>query len=174
MANKLFKFKGEAYYAKVQEGNHDEYGGKEFYKISVALDDESWSKFSKSGLTLKAKELEAADDAKVITFRRDVEAKTGVSKKTGKKFSLGGGIPKVTLDGEIFDGFIGNGSVVEVVVERYPSKIAKFGHRLESINILDLIPYEPFEEDEDEEDEPVVETKEPEKKSVTKKKDLPF
>lgn len=172
MANKLFKFKGEAYYAKVQEGNHDEYGGKEFYKISVALDDESWSKFSKSGLTLKAKELEAADDAKVITFRRDVEAKTGVSKKTGKKFTLGGGPPKVTHEGEAFEGLIGNGSVVEVVVERYPSKIAKFGHRLESITVLDLIPYEPFEEDEDEDD--VVETKEEPKKTTTKKKDLPF
>ena len=171
MANKLFKFKGEAYYAKVQEGNHDEYGGKEFYKISVALDDESWSKFSKSGLTLKAKELEAADDQKVITFRRDVEAKTGVSKKTGKKYTLGGGPPKVTLDGEAFDGFIGNGSEVEIVVERYPSKIAKFGHRLESINVIDLIPYEPFEEDEDEDD--VVETP-PVKETKTKKKDLPF
>lgn len=172
MANKLFKFKGEAYYAKVQEGNHDEYGGKEFYKISVALDDESWSKFSKSGLTLKPKELDAADGQKVITFRRDVEAKTGVSKKTNKKYTLGGGPPKVTLDGEAFDGFIGNGSEVEIVVERYPSKIAKFGHRLESITILDLIPFEPFEDDEDEDD--VVVTKEPEKKSVTKKKDLPF
>ena len=166
---KTFKFKGEAFWARVYEGNHDEYGGKEFYKITVALDDESWAKFSKSELKLKPKEVSQDDDTKGITFRRDVHPKTGVDKK-GKAWTLGGGPPKVTdADGDEFDSLIGNGSVVEVTVERYPSKIGKWGHRLEAVKVLEHVRYEAPDEDEEQEEQP-----EPKQESKKAKKDLPF
>jgi len=168
-------FTGKAYYAMVYEGNHDEFGGKEFYKITVALDNEGWAKFNKSGLSLKVRELEGEE---VVTFKRDLEAKTGTSAK-GKKFSLGGGAPRVVdADGEEFDKLIGNGSKVEVLVEVYeigkgPLK-GKKGHRLEAVKVIEHIPYEPNDDDDEEEtvEETQEETEEAPKKSS--KKGLPF
>lgn len=169
-------FSGKAYYAMVYEGNHDEYGGKEFYKITVGLDGPSWAKFNKSGLSLKVRQI---DDDDVVTFKRDLVAKTGTTKK-GKKFSLGGGAPRVVdADGEEFDKLIGNGSDVEVLVEVYevasgPLK-GKKGHRLEAVKVINHIPYEP-NDDEDEETE-VEESQEESGEEAPKKsskKGLPF
>lgn len=171
---KTYKFRGKAFWARVYEGNHDEFGGKEFYKITVALDDESWALFNKSGLKLKPKEVSSDDDTLGITFRRDVHAKTGVDKK-GKPWSLGGGAPRVVdVDGDEFDDLIGNGSVVEVLVERYPSKIGKWGHRLEAVKVIDHVQYEAPDDDEDEEDEVEEEPVKEEPKKKAGKKDLPF
>jgi hypothetical protein len=166
------KLTGKAYWARVQEGNFDEFGGREFYKITVALDDASWVKFNKSGLGLQPKAV-SKDDPDIIgvTFRRDVEPKTGKDKR-GKTWSIGGGAPKVTLDGEEFDGLIGNGSEVEVVVETYDTKIKKKGHRLEKVNIIDLVKYEAPDDDDDDDDEPPV-RKTPAKKHVVEEDDEP-
>lgn len=171
---KTFKFRGEAYWARVYEGNHDEFGGKEFYKITVALDDASWDTFNKSGLKLKPKGVSSDDDTLGITFRRDVHAKTGVDKK-GKPWTLGGGAPRVVdVDGDEFDDLIGNGSVVEVLVERYPSKVGKWGHRLEAVKVIEHVQYEaPDDDEEDEVEEPEVKQEEKTTKK-TNKKDLPF
>lgn len=169
----VFKFRGKASWARVYEGNHDEYGGKEFYKISVDMDEESVARFLKSGLRLQLKESEESGEDSVVTFRRDIHPKTGVG-KNGKPYSLGGGPPKVTdEDGDEITDLIGNGSEVEVKVERYPSKIGKFGHRLEAVKVIDLVKYEKPEDDEEEEaPAPKKEVKsEPVKKT---KKDLPF
>lgn len=172
-------FTGKAYWARVYEGNHDEFGGKEFYKITVALDNEGWSKFHQSGLSLKVKPVEQ-DGEDGVTFKRDVEAKSGVDKK-GKKWSLGGGPPRVRdAEGDEFSDLIGNGSTVEVLVEVYevasgPLK-GKKGHRLEAVKVVKHIPYE-SPEDDDEETTPEVqeevqeETPAPKKSS---KKGLPF
>lgn len=174
-------FTGKAYWARVYEGNHDEYGGKEFYKITVALDGESWAKFSKSGLSLKTRPCEEDGDDSV-TFKRDVHPKTGTD-KTGKKYSLGGGTPRVVdRDGATFEELIGNGSEVEVLVNVYTigkgPLAGKKGHRLEAVKVLEHIPYEAPDDEDEEETE--VETPQEETPPVktspktTSKKGVPF
>ncbi len=169
------KLRGKAYYAQVgaKDTDPDEFGGREFYKLSLEMNDESWAKFSRSGLSLQSKHLKKDDEDSplVVTFRRDAEAKTGKDKK-GRSWSLGGGKPVVVdSDGDELDEFIGNGSEVEIFVEVYEAKkIKKKGHRLEKIIVHELVRYEPPEDEDDYEEEPVVETK----KSSGKKKDLPF
>ncbi len=172
------KLKGKAFWARVYEGNHDEYGGKEFYKITVALDDESWVKFNKSGSKLKPKEVSSDDDTLGITFRRDVHGKSGVNVK-GKKWEISGGPPQVVdADGDEFDELIGNGSVVEVAVDFYKIKKGAMkgttGHRLEGVKVLEHVQYDvPEDADEDDEDDTPEEPVKEEKKSESKKK-LPF
>ena len=170
-------FSGEFFYSMVYEGSHDEYVGKEFYKVTIALDDASWSKFNKSGLSLKVRDL---DGKQVVTFKRDVHAKTGTDAK-GKKWSLGGGPPRVIDEhGDDFDKLIGNGSTGELLIEVYeissgPLK-GKKGHRLEAVKILNHIPYEP-NDDEDEEETEVEESQEETEEEAPKKsskKGLPF
>ena len=169
-------FTGKAYWARVYEGNHDEYGGKEFYKITVALDNESWSKFNQSGCQLKTKPVESDSDILGVTFKRDVHPKTGIDKK-GKAWSLGGGAPRVVdADGDELTDLIGNTSDVEVLVEIYtidtgPLK-GKKGHRLEAVKVLNLVKYEaPDDDDDTPESEPEVQEEAPKKKST---KGLPF
>lgn len=169
----MLKITGKVYWARVYEGNHDEFGGKEFYKITVAPDAEGWSKFNKSGLTLKPKEVSSDDDTLGVTFRRDLNGKKGVSAK-GKAWEIPGGPPKVVdADGDEFSELIGNGSVCEVWVDVYKVKNGpmkgKKGHRLEGIKVLEHIPYEPMD---DEDEEPVVE--EPKKEVKKTKGKLPF
>lgn len=171
--SKNIVFTGKAYWARVYEGNHDEYGGKEFYKVTIAFDDESWMKFNKSGMTLKVKPVEE-DGEDGVTFKRDVHPKTGKDKK-GKAYSLGGGTPRVVdADGDEFTDLIGNGSEVEVLVNVYtvsngPLK-GKKGHRLEAIKIINHVQYEPSEDDDDDETVEEVTEENPAKKT----KGLPF
>jgi len=186
MASKKVILKGELHWARVYEGNHDEYSGSEFYKITLVPDDESWVKFSKTGSSLKTRPVSSTDDRKSITFRRDLEGKELTDHKTGKKKVLGGGPPRV-VDSEgnemTSDQLIGNGSEGEVLVEFYSTKKTnRVGHRLDAIRVTKLVKYDPFfEEDDDpspsesmgsemEEDE--EEVKPAPKK--TSKKDLPF
>lgn len=177
MASKNIILRGKSYWARVYEGNHDEYGGKEFYKITVALDDESWAKYNKSGMTLKAKPVSQSDeDAPLgVTFRRDKEPRVFKDKKTGEYVEFGGGAPDVLdANGKPIDDLIGNESDVEVLVSVYKTKTVppKTGHRLEKIKVLNLVPYDVFREDNfDDEEETVVEEK-PVKKAG--KKELPF
>ena len=181
------KLTGKAYWARVYEGNHDEYGGKEFYKITIVPDDESWVKFNKSGLSLKPKEVEE-DGELGVTFRRDVHPKKGIDKK-GKAWTMGGGAPQVVdEDGDEFDKLIGNGSVVEVAVDVYSIKAGpmkgKKGHRLDGVRVLEHVAYEAPDEDEDDvpfevDETPLPANKVAEKKSasntgLTGKKKLPF
>lgn len=183
MANKIFKFTGKLFWCKVYEGYHDEYNGKQFYKVTMELDDESEALFNQSKLKLKHRDMEwEGDDIKVLTFRRDLDGKTFKDKK-GNMVTLGGGAPRVVdANGDVMteDQLIGNGSLGEILVERYIPKNmpSMVGHRLEAIKVTKLIPYEPAEFNEDEGDEaPVVETKSPEKKTPAKKtsnKALPF
>lgn len=174
------KLRGKAFWARVYEGNHDEYGGKEFYKITVALDDESWVKFNKTGSGLKPKAVASDDDTLGITFRRDVKGKSGV--KNGKKWEILGGPPQVVdEDGDEMTDLIGNGSEVEVAVDFYKVKNGpmkgKKGHRLEGVKVLELVHYEAPDDDEDEDDDVPFEQDEPEEEVKTPKvakKKLPF
>lgn len=175
------KLKGTAYWARVYEGNHDEYGGKEFYKITLVPDDESWVKFNKSGLSLKPKET-GDDDELSVTFRRDVHAKSGIDKK-GKPWTMGGGAPQVVdADGDEFNKLIGNGSLVEIAVDVYTVKAGpmkgKKGHRLDGVKVLEHVAYEAPDDDEVEEGVPEVPaskaSSKEEPKSAAPKKKLPF
>jgi len=198
MPAKKVRFSGVFYWAKVYEGNHDEYDDKQFYKITVDLDDESWAKFSKLGTKLKKRPVTSDEDAPDgITFRRDLEPKIVTDKKTGKKKGLGGGAPKVfDKDGDLMtpDQMIANGSEGEITVEFYKTAYKGrtiVGHRLEEVHVTKYIPYEPdsfdeeFEEDEEvEEEKPVkkkkvIEVEDEEETPVVRKKrklddDIPF
>jgi hypothetical protein len=176
------KITGKAFWARVYEGNHDEYGGKEQYKITIAPNDEGWVKFNKSGLTLKPKPV-GDDDELSVTFRRDVQPKKGVD-KNGKAWSMGGGVPQVVDgDGDEFTKLIGNGSVVEVAIDVYTIKAGpmkgKKGHRLDGVKVLEHIAYEAPDEDDESDSDVPFEQEEPAKeepKAGTKpaKKKLPF
>lgn len=174
--------RGKAYWARVYEGNHDEFGGKEFYKITVALDPESWSKYNQSGLGLKPKAVSSDDTTPGVTFRRDLQSKSGKD-KNGKEWTLGGGAPRVVnSENEKFEELIGNGSIVDVLVNIYqvssgPMK-GKKGHRLEAVKIIEHIPYESndFTDDpEFDDDNQVAEEKEEKsQKSSKASSGLPF
>ena len=63
----------------------------------------------------------------------------------------GGGAPVVVdADGKPWDteemGLIGNGSIVEVDIELYPTRMAN-GSRLKKVKVIDLVKYERPEED---------------------------
>lgn len=180
MATRKIILSGKSYWARVYEGSHDEYSGKEFYKITVALDGDSWSKFSKSGMTLKARPVEKDSDIQGITFRRDLEGKEFVDKSSGKTKVLGGGTPRVVDEnGDKMTALIGNGSEVEVLVEVYETKQKppKIGHRLEAVKVTKLIPYDEFREDDVEEETVQVDTPKTDDSvplQKTSKKDLPF
>jgi len=184
MANRNIVLSGVAYWARPHEGQEDEYEDKKFYKITLVPDDESWAKFARTGLKLKKKPVNKDDDApEGLTFKRDLEGKEIEDKKTGKIKVLGGGpIPVVDSDGQTLTCEIGNGSLVDILVNVYDGEYKKrryVGHRTEKIRVNKLVKYDPFAEDdlsdfgtgskveeEDEEEVPV--------KKTTKKSDLPF
>lgn len=172
----VVKLRGEAYWARVQEDNFDSYNGLDFYKITVALDDPSWDKYNKSGFLLVPKGVSKDEEDKLgVTFRRNVEPKLFKDKKTGKITEFGGGAPKVLDENdEPYEGLIGNGSIVEVTVAKFPVKMRKgYGHRLEKVKILELVNYEPPVEDEEEEDEPPFKP-EPKSTSGARRGKTPF
>lgn len=170
MAQRIVRLRGISYWARLYEGQEDEYNDKVFTKITVELDNESWEKYNKSRMKLRPRPVTSDDDAPDgITFRREVEGKM-VKSRTGKDKELGGGYPKVVDkngDEMTSDQLIGNGSLVEVKVSVYDIPSRKLvGHRLEEVKVLELVPYEPYDEDdEEEEEEPVKE--EPKKKAST-------
>lgn len=178
--SKNIVIRGRAYWARVYEGNADEFGGKEFYKITVIPDGESWSKFAQSGLGIKPKPV-GDNNEDALTFRRDKEPKTGVNKDG--PWSIGGGAPRVVnAHGETITALIGNESKVEVLVEVYevpggPMK-GKKGHRLEAVKVIDLVKYEsPVDFSDSEDDEAPFDTTPEVKHEAPKKastKGLPF
>lgn len=182
MAQKTFVFEGEAYWSKVYEGHADEYNGEEFYKITVALTDESWAIFNKSGLKLKAKPVSKEEPNKLgIQFKRNVEPKV-FKDKTGGYTEIGGGAPSVVdANGHVMtaDQLIGNTSKVQVKVMAYRPKKnpSMVGHRLEAIKVLKLVPYEPnddwdsYEEGGEQQEETPTEAP---KKQKASNKDIPF
>jgi hypothetical protein len=128
MATEFFIFKGKAKWAQLTKPDK-EYDN---FKINVYMDDDSKALFSTSGLQLEPK---TDEDGEYVTFRRP-------NYKQIKKELVHFGAPNVVdAAGTPTNALIGNGSVVAVKVVVYDSKKGK-GHRLESVKILDLIPYE--------------------------------
>jgi hypothetical protein len=128
MATETYYFQGIAKWAKVYRPD-PEYDN---YKINVYLDDASKLLFQAAGTQLTPK---SDDDGEYVTFRRD-------HAKMIKKELVTFGPPKVVdVDGHLLTENIGNGSKVVVKVQVYEGKKGK-GHRLEAVQVVDLIVYD--------------------------------
>lgn len=124
MATKTYKFYGKCQWAKVHTVDK-EYG---HYGIDVFLDKPSMDLFKKSGLRLKVKDY---NGEKFVGFRRHPD----------KVFEGQPGNPGVTdAVGRPLDALVGNGSKVAVTVSVYDTKMGK-GHRLETVQVIELVPF---------------------------------
>lgn len=156
MATKYINLTGMIKWAQVYEP--DEYLGVKRWKLNFyPKDGGDWDKIQKSGLTLKIKE---DDDGKYLQFRRPVEKKigskmvlftppriTGVvnvhyvdsnTREVLKSFDQGT-VEGVDRVGEIV--LLGNGTKAKIDVCVYDTQVGK-GHRLELLQILELVEYE--------------------------------
>lgn len=129
MSTKNFVFRGKAVWPMLIKP--DEYMGNKYWKIGVALDEASKKLFKMSGLSLRPREHEDEELSPYVTFRRKIDGKF------------------VTEDNPPFidnwnpdDGPIGNGSVIEVLVQVYDTRYGNKGHRLLGVKVLDLVPYD--------------------------------
>lgn len=140
MSTKLFTITGKSLWAKVF--TPDEYNGVENYKISIIpATPKDWNTIKESGLRTKVKKTEDGDE--YITLSRPKEGKKN---NDGEEF--GGGQPLVLdVDKKPMDRLIGNGSDVEVLFATYDTRMGK-GHRLETVMVHKLVPYERMEDDE--------------------------
>lgn len=128
MATEYLYLRGKAKWAQLTKPDK-EYDN---FKINVYLDDASKEIFVNSGLQLTPK---TDEDGEYVVFRRP-------NYKQIKKELVHFGAPNVVdTDGKPVSALIGNGSEVVVKVVVYDSKKGK-GHRLESIQVINLIPYE--------------------------------
>lgn len=122
--------------------------GPEYYKANIVLDLPNYDKFKESGVRTKVRE--DSEGNPQVLLKRPKEPRIGTD---GNAF--GGGIP-VVLDsnGNPWnpDLRIGNGSEVKVTYITYdiPGRKNK-GHRLEKIEVLNLVPYEDKVREEQEE-----------------------
>ena len=129
MATELFYFKGTCKWAQVYRPD-DKYDN---FKITVYMDDESMALFKQSGLQLTPKEDE---DGTFVCFRRP-------NYKQIKKDLVHFGAPKViNAEGAPITDSIGNGSDVVVKVVAYSTAEKGKGHRLDTVQVTKLIPYE--------------------------------
>lgn len=102
------------------------------YKLDLVMDDKSWDLFEKSECQLKPKETDSGE--RYVTLRCPTEALF-----SGKKENF-----KVTVldkDNQPYSGLIGNGSEVTCNVDIYQTKKG-VGHRLRSVRVEELIPFE--------------------------------
>ena len=152
MATRKVKLTGLGYWAKVFEDNRDLTGFEDALKdvggqtcIDMDLDVDMMQKLRDSKSMKKG------------SASADNEGLTRVRFTRRWQENYGGGAPKVTkADGIAWDfdedGAIGNGSVVEVLLNVYDtSRKSIVGTRLEKVKVLEHVKYEP---DEDEDDAP--------------------
>lgn len=145
------KFKGKVAWARVQEGNFDDYRGEKSWKISLYPDKEMAQKIKESGTQCRMKFDEgdkSGIEGKFYQFKRKLEIDFNKGKGPEKLEPV-----KLTLRGEPYDGAIGNGSECEIEVELYDTKRFGKGTRLISVDILDLIEYIKDEDDTESEDD---------------------
>lgn len=127
MATKMFKFYGEAKWAKVHQPD-EKYKN---YEVNLYMDEPSWDLFAKSGLQLKRREDETG---KFVVLRRASEK---IIKGELKKM----GPPKVVDGvGRPIEDLVGNGSKIAVEVAVYDTAKGP-GHRMEKVIVLELVEY---------------------------------
>lgn len=143
MATRLVKLRGLAYYPKVFENNRDltgyenaliDVGGQT--TIDVDLDDRHIALLQKSKSMLRGSASPVDKDLTRVKFKRKWQEQ------------YGGGEPKIVRADDTpwdvnTDGFIGNGSEVEVTLAVYDTSRKNIvGTRLDSVKVLNLVPYE--------------------------------
>lgn len=145
---KYYNFRGKGHWAKVFEGNRDLEGpdgvwkaSDGMYLINLEVEDDVFDEIADSGSQAADFAKENDDGVKVVRFKRP-HVKFD---REGNVLEWAGGAPKVFhKDGtpwdEGTDGYIGNGSEVEVRVAVY--KAGRVGTRLEAVRVLDLVEYE--------------------------------
>ena len=171
MATRKVKLTGLGYWAKVFEDNRDLTGFEDALKdvggqtcIDMDLDVDMMQKLSDSKSMKKG------------SASADNEGLTRVRFTRKWQENYGGGAPKVTkADGTAWDfdedGAIGNGSVVEVLLNVYDtSRKSIVGTRLEKVKVLEHVKYEP---DEDEDDAPAPAKQDRQPTSAKKPKAAP-
>jgi hypothetical protein len=119
----------EAQWAKLQEDNLDDFGGKLKSCIDVFLTADQWDRLKESGSMIRPK---LQPDGRYLTkFKRNFEHSIP---------ELGGLPVVVDADGKPFTNLIGNGSTVSVIVEVYPTTMGP-GTRLNKIRVDTLVEY---------------------------------
>lgn len=167
MGTRKVKLTGYAYWAKVFEENRDLTGYEDALKdiggqctIDVALDAEQMDKLKRSKSMLKGRPSDEHEGHTVVRFRRKWQEE------------YGGGAPKVVkADGTNWDydedGFIGNGSLVEVLLNVYDTSRKNIvGTRLEKVKVVEHKVYNP---DEDVVEDDIPETPPPAPKAKASK-----
>lgn len=182
MGTRKVKLSGYGYWAKVFEDNRDLTGFEDALKdsggqctIDVDLSKEQFLKLQSSKSMLRGKPSE------------DNEGNTRVRFKRKWTENFGGGAPTVVkADGSPWnfdeDGFIGNGSLVEIILSVYDTSRKNIvGTRLEKVKVLEHKEYNPDEDEEEDEAPPPtaakvapVATKVAPKKAVIEDDEIPF
>jgi len=164
MGTRKVKLTGYAKWAKVFEQNRDLTGYEDALKdiggqctIDVSLEPEDVDKLKRSKSMLKGKDCDEYKGRTSIRFRRKWEEQ------------YAGGAPTVLkADGSKWDyeedGLIGNGSLVEVVLQVYDTSRPRIvGTRLERVKVLEAKTYNPdegyFEESAPSAPPPAIQTK---------------
>jgi hypothetical protein len=145
------RIKGKANWAKVfeenremldWEGNPDPNNGT--YGIELLMDDENFTKIADSGSQAKKYAKIDEEDPSLMRYRfkRRHEHRT----RSGDLLEWASGAPAVYhKDGTKWDfetdGYIGNGSEVELKLSVYRAGTA-VGTRLEAIRVIEAVPYE--------------------------------
>lgn len=152
MATKYFEIEGNIMWANnlfIAEANPNYPGSPEYYKCTLEVDLATRDKFKDSGV--KTRINNTPDGKFLVLLKRPKEPKID---NDGKPF--GGGRPEILdKDGNQWpdENKIGNGSRVKVKYITYTAGPYS-GHRLESISILDYVPYD--NERREREEEPAV------------------
>jgi hypothetical protein len=106
-----------------------------YWSIMVGLDEANVALYKQTGLKGKLK-----DEGDSHAWAKFTRPESKVIKGELRDFDP----PTVTYNGEPFKKLIGNGSIVKCVVQVYDYEYQKkkgVGQRLESIEIVDLVPY---------------------------------
>jgi hypothetical protein len=131
MGTTYHTFTGEAIWSKVYKGQVDNKfptnDGAGKFSIGLKPDVLSQEEFEESGIRIKPKD--------GFYFFSRPEFKVFNGEKT-----IFGPPEVVDEKGNVFTESIGNGSIVQIEVVAYDSKFGK-GHRLDSVRVLDHVPY---------------------------------
>lgn len=140
------KFKGLIAWARIYDGQEDDYNGNKHFKISFYPTKEVADEIQAAGVQTNLKDDDGEKSGvagKYFVFKRELEKEfNSVVQKMER-------VKVYSKDGKLLEErtSIGNGSTVEVTLEIYQTKRFGKGTRLHSIRILDLIEYTPPSDD---------------------------
>lgn len=140
------RFKGLIAWARIYDGQEDDYNGDKRWKISFYPSKEVADKIKDAGIQSRMKEDDGEKSGiagKYFVFKRELEREfEGTVQKLDP-------VKVYNKEGKLLDDriSIGNGSTVEITLEVYQTKRFGKGTRLNAIRIIDLIEYKPDDDD---------------------------